>query len=429
MFERPILNRAIHIGLSPNASWEDVSLCTKLLFQPWKWKKGDAALEVEQWFKNYFGVEKAVSFNAGRSALLAILQALNLPKDSEVMLQAFTCVALTNSIKWAGYQPVYVDIDSTLNFSVSSAEKKLTPRTKIMIVQHTFGIPADMDKIVAFSKKHDLVLIEDCAHAFGATYKGKLIGTFGDAAFFSFGRDKIVSSVFGGMAIINNSKLKNQNEKLQFKIQKFQSELSFPKYTWILQQLLHPIITLPVLYLYNFFSLGKAILYIAQKLGLLSFPVCPEEKKGLKSVDFPKKYPNVQAEILLEQLSHLEEFKRRRWLFAKSYFELLHVQEFKMPKKVVGATYLRFNLQTDKASEIRYLAKRRGILLGNWYGQIVDPSGVSLVHAGYTPGSCPNAEKAARECLNLPTYPWLTESQVKRIAALLNDFGLNKRRF
>ena len=424
MFELPIFDRTIHIGLSPNASWEDFFLSFKLLFQPWKWKRGVAVSKAEQWFKDYFGVGAAVSFNAGRSALLAILQSLKLPTESEVMLQAFTCVAVPNSIKWAGYQPVYVDIDSTLNFSVDDAGKKLTPRTKVMIVQHTFGIPADMDEIVAFSQKHDLILIEDCAHAFGATYKSKLIGTFGDAAFFSFGRDKIVSSVFGGMAIINQkSKIKNQ------KLLEYQKVLPYPPYFWILQQVLHPVITVPVLYLYNLLNLGKAILYLAQKVRLISFPVYPEEKYGFRSAEFPKRYPNCLAEILLGQLNHLDEFRKRRRLVAKSYFELLHMPGYYLPKNVSGATYLRYNLQTDQANEIRYLAKRKGIILGNWYSQIVDPSGVSLKLADYTPGSCSNAEKAARKCLNLPTYPILTKTQIKRILVLLNNFSFNKRRF
>ena len=196
--------RPIHIGLSPNTAREDYLVALKTVCQPWMWKKGITITKVESWFKDYFHTETAVSFNAGRSALLAILNSLELEKGSEVFMQAFTCVAVPNAVIWTGAHPVFVDIDSSLNFDVTDALKKVTSKTKAVIVQHTFGVPADMDKIIHFCNKHNLVLIEDCAHSLGATHKGKLVGTLGDASFFSFGRDKVVSSVFGGMAIINS---------------------------------------------------------------------------------------------------------------------------------------------------------------------------------------------------------------------------------
>ncbi len=198
MFRKPIT-----ISLSPNTEADDVFLAVKTIIQPLLWKTGKATSDAEQWFRNYFSVEQAVSFNSGRSALLAILKAFGIGEGDEVLVQAFTCVAVPNSVLWAGAKPVFVDIDATLNMDPKDAEKKITKNTKALIVQHTFGVPAQMDKIIALAKKHHLILIEDCAHALGATYKGKKVGTFGDAAFFSFGRDKVVSSVFGGMAIIN----------------------------------------------------------------------------------------------------------------------------------------------------------------------------------------------------------------------------------
>ncbi len=232
-----IIPRPIAIGLSPNTSVDDYVTALKIIVQPWKWKKGSTTTQVEQWFQDYFQVETSVSFNAGRSALLAILKSFAIGSGDEVLLQAFTCVAVPNSVIWAGAQPIYVDIDHTLNIDVTNAEKKITPHTRALIVQHTFGVPANLEKIIPFCKKHKLILIEDCAHALGATYKGKTTGSFGDAAFFSFGRDKIVSSVFGGMAMIS-SKWKVESGKLK----KYQESLAYPSYFWIFQQLLHPIV-------------------------------------------------------------------------------------------------------------------------------------------------------------------------------------------
>ena len=410
MFTRPI-----HIGLSPNTSREDYFAAGKILVQPWKWKQGEAISQVEKWFADYFGASEVISFNAGRSALLAILESLNLGAGNEVMLQAFTCVAVPNSVIWSHLKPIFIDIDESLNIDVYDAEKKISAKTKVLIVQHTFGTPADMDKIVAFCKKHNLILIEDLAHSLGATYKNKLVGTFGDAAFFSFGRDKIISSVFGGTAIKNQkSKIKNQ------KLIEYQANLSYPSYFWILQQLLHPLISLVALYTYDFFSLGKAILFIAQKLGLLSFPVYVQEKLGKRPIDFPKKYPNALAELLIVQLKKLETANNRRREIAATYFKELKPQ-ISLPKKTSGTVYLRFNLQVPNSDVIRFVAKKQKMILGSWYTNVIDPKGVNLEDISYQWEDCPKAEKCARESVNLPTYPTLSDMQVKQISKLINS--------
>lgn len=407
MFERPI-----HIGLSPNVGVDDFIISLKLLFKPWLWKKGGKVDKVENWFKEYFRVPSAISFNAGRSALLAILEALELPSESEVLLQAFTCVAVPNSVIWAKLKPVYADIDDSLNIDVADAEKKITAKTKVLIVQHTFGIPADMEKIVEFCKKHRLILIEDCAHSLGATCRGKLLGTFGEAAFFSFGRDKIISSVFGGMAITNNKSLGD-------KIVHYRKNLASPSYFWIFQQLLHPLICSVILPVYNVLSLGKVILFIVQRIGLLSFPVYIKEKLGKQPAEFPARYPNCLANLLLVQLDKLEKFNDRRREVVKQYAEGLRKSDFTLPQKLYGAVLLRYNVLTRRADELRFKFKKRGAILGNWYKHIVDPQGVKMENLGYIGGSCPKAEAAAATSLNLPTYPYLGPSQVKEICELL----------
>lgn len=418
-----MIERPIHIGLSPNLTFENFKSSLLLVFQPWKWQQGGSINRVEQWFKNYFGVEVAVSLNAGRSALLAILTSLEIPKDSEVLVQAFTCVAVPNSIRWASLSPVFVDIDRTLNVNVADAEKKVTSKTKVLIVQHTFGIPADMSKITAFCKKYHLILIEDCAHALGATYQTRLIGSFGDASFFSFGRDKIVSSIFGGLAIINQKPAVSQGEDSKInreKLLNYQHNLPYPSSIWIFQQLLHPIITYPALYLYHFFGIGKILLFLSQKLRFLSFPVYENEKKGYRPAQFPRLYPNVLAELLLLQLKKLQLVNEKRREIAEAYFQRLKGKGLTLPHQGKGAVYLRFNVLTSRADELRFIAKSRGIILGNWYHRVIDPEGVDLSKIGYIKGSCPQAEKVSRESLNLPTYPALTARQIQEVVELFN---------
>ena len=132
----------ISTSLSPNTENDDVLLAIKLLFQPWRLKKGAAVKQLEEEFKKYLKVKYAISFNSGRSGLIAILNALNIKeRDDEILLQAFTCNAAVNPILERKAKPVFVDIDDTLNLDPEDLKKKITSKSKAVIIQHTFGWP------------------------------------------------------------------------------------------------------------------------------------------------------------------------------------------------------------------------------------------------------------------------------------------------
>lgn len=403
--------RPIAIGLSPNTQTDDYASSAKMVLTPRKWKNGEYINKVEVVIGNLFKLANVISFNAGRSALYAILKCLNIGKGDEVLIQSFTCIAVPNSVLWTGATPIYVDIDESLNIDVTDAAKKITHKTKALLVQHTFGIAADMDKILHFCKKNKLYLIEDCAHALGATYKGKKVGTFGDAAFLSFGRDKVVSAVFGGAVITTN-------ETLAKKIRQFRNSLAYPSNWWIFQQLVHPLIAALVLPTYSI-GIGKVLLYLFQKLKLLSFPVYQIEKFAKQPKDFPKKMPNALCFLAFTQFGKLERFNAHRKKIAQFYFQELKNTREMLPKADDGAIYLRFTLLSNHADEIRFQAKKKGMLLGNWYSHIIDPKGVDFNKIGYTVGSCPRAEKIARQSINLPTYPTFSQLQTKEVISLI----------
>lgn len=409
-----IFRRAVHIGLSPNISFVDTWTAFQTLVQPWKWSSDEAIRNVEDWFKKYFSTETAASFDAGRSALRAILDCLELPAGSEVLTQALTCVAVPNSIMGAKLVPVYVDVDENFNIDIADAKNKLSSLTKVLIVQHTFGMPGSLDKISSFCKKNNLILLENCAHAFGATYKGKKIGTFGEAAFFSFGRDKIISSVWGGMAITNNNRLGK-------KLVQYQNELKNPSIIWIIQQLLHPIITYISLYTYNFFSLGKLILWISQKLHLITKPVTNEETSGKQVMTIHKKVPGALAILLQVQLGKLEKMNKTRTLMSAKWSKAFENSKFTLPTSSVGSVPLRYTIVSDRADEIRFKAKKSGFVLGNWYQQVVDPIKTDLNQIRYLPNSCPKAESIAGCCINLPTYPLLASEQITKIVNIFTS--------
>lgn len=385
-------------SLSPNTDTDDVIAAWKVLISPWQWKAGSGVSKVEHWFCHYFHTDQAVSFNSGRSALYAILKAFGIGPGDEVLLQAFTCVAVPNSIRWTGAMPIFVDIDQTYNIDPSDMKKKITKHTKAIIIQHTFGIPAKLDTLLAMAKHHRLLVIEDCAHCLGGAVRGKKLGNYGDAAFFSFGRDKVVSSVFGGIAIIGK-RYKLQKKKLKA----IQRQLSLPSYFWIFQQLVHPIFFSIILPSYTM-GVGKVLLVLLQKFRLLSFPVYELEKYGGKPQVFPQRYPNALAVLLLKQLEKIQRLNTMRRENADAYCKALGSSSLiRVPSIHAGSFYLRYPIETEYRDTIRQKAKKKGILLGNWYQGIIDPDGVVLPVVGYRVGSCPQAEKSAKHILNLPT--------------------------
>lgn len=403
-----MFQKVISCALSPNTEKDDVRLAWNTLFNPGVWREGEAIGRVEGWFRDYFFVSSAASFNSGRSALFAILKAFDLGEGDEVLVQAFTCVAVPDAVLWTGAKPVFVDIDETLNIDPDQIEKNITPKTKAIIVQHTFGIPAHMDTMRKIASRHNLILIEDCAHSLGAHYKGKKVGTLGDAAFFSFGRDKVISSVWGGAAIIN-PKFKVQNSKLK----DYQENLPMQTNFWIFQQLLHPVVFSIILRLYDV-VIGKVLLVLLQRLRLLSVPVYPIEKTGGRPDDFPATLPNALAILAFHQLQKLDRFNRQRQEIARLYEEKLEGKHASHS----GAIYLRFPLIVKDAEGARKRARSTGILLGNWYHNTIDPAGVDFFRIGYHLGSCPNAEKAARHIINLPTR--ITADEARKVLEVVS---------
>ncbi len=409
------MKRPIAISLSPNLENKDVLLASKMLFSPLQFFKGEGVRLLEQWFRQYFGVSYAVSFASGRGALVAILKSLTIGKGDEVVLQSFTCVAVPNAVIATGAMPVYVDITDSLTIDTEDLQKKITKKTKAIIVQHTFGIPADIKEIVRIGKKYKVSVIEDCAHGIGEIYEGKKLGSFGDAAFFSFGRDKAFSSVFGGMAITNN-------KALGLAIRQFQRQQGYPNSFWVVQQLLHPIAFFFILPLYNFASLGKVLLVILQRLHVLSFPVLQEEKEGKSVPVFIKKLPNALCNLALLQLKRLNECNQKREKIVNMYLRALQDPKYIMPYKK-SFPLLRFPLLVEKRDELVAILKKNNVYIGKWYAEIIDPKGVDYKKIFYQRGSCPNAEYIATKIINLPTYPTMTEMDAQKVIFLIKQYA------
>jgi dTDP-4-amino-4,6-dideoxygalactose transaminase len=414
--------KPISISLSPNTEKDDIELAFKLLFQCWRWKKGNKIKELEEEFKKYLGVKHAVSFNSGRSALMAILGVLNIKEGDEVLLQGFTCNSAVNPILEKRAKPVFVDVDETLNLDPEDLKRKITGKSKVVMVQHTFGWPAKIDEIEKIAKENQLYLIEDCAHSLGAKYHGRFCGTFGDAAFFSFGRDKVISSIFGGMALTNKYEM---GERLN----NFQKKLSSPPNFWIFQQLLHPILmnwkVMPAYALHPFW--GRLVLGFLHKSGILSKAVYKEEKKGRIGKYFPKLFPNALAILALKQFKKLEKFNNHRKEIADFYKKEL--ENFNLPlaksQKGIEPVFMRYPVLMKKETEetLREARKRRIFLDDGWRRSPVVPPDTDINKMQYIPASCPWAEKVAKNILNLPTHINISKKEAQIIVDFLKTYG------
>lgn len=411
------MKRPIAISLSPNVQKNDIFSALKMLLMFWKFFQCDYIKQLERWFRSYFKVSYAISFASGRGALYTILKALDISKNDEVLMQAFTCVAVSGPILALKAKPVYVDINNSLTMDPVDLEKKITKKSKVIIVQHTFGIPADLDKIIKIAKEHNLTVVEDCAHLLGTIYKNKKIGLYGIASFFSFGRDKAFSSVFGGMVITNN-------KDLGTKIRIFQKRQNFPSFFWTFQQLLHPIAFSFILPTYNLLSIGKIILVVLQKIKLLSFPVIKEEKQGKLPLIFVKKLPNALCFLTINQLKKIEEYNLMRRKIASIYLQKIMKENVIFPYEK-SLPFLRFPVIVNNRDKIFNSFKKKGIYIGKWYSEIIDPIGVNFEKINYKKGVCPKAEEIAGKIINLPTYPTMKTEDAEKIVQMFNKYATN----
>lgn len=177
---------------------------------------GDYLPKFETGFAHYSDCAYGVAVSSGTTAIHLALAALSIGKGDEVLVSTLTNMATFFAVLYQGAIPVPIDIEmETLNLDPKLLEGKVTPRTKAILVVHLFGHPVDMDPVLAVAKKHNLLVIEDCAEAHGAMYKGRKVGSLGDAGAFSFYANKIITTGEGGMVTTNNQSLAETAKNLK----------------------------------------------------------------------------------------------------------------------------------------------------------------------------------------------------------------------
>ena len=193
---------------------QDAENVTEVIRSGMNWATGPNVQEFEARITQYLGIEYAVTFNSGTSALHAILATYGIGEGDEVIVPSFTFIATANAPLFVGAKPVFADIEEkTYGLDPEDVEKKITSKTKAIMPIHYGGSPCFIRELEQVAERHNLLLIEDAAESIGAQVDGKKVGSFGDAAIFSFCAPKVITTGEGG-AVVTNSKEVYENLKL-----------------------------------------------------------------------------------------------------------------------------------------------------------------------------------------------------------------------
>lgn len=346
------------------------------------WAIGPKIEEFEKLLAEYVGTKYALTFNSGTSALYVLMLAYGFGPGDEIIVPSFSFIATANAPLFVGVKPVFAEIEEkTFGLDPKDVEKKITKRTKAIMAVHYGGCACKIKEIKKIVKKHNLILIEDAAESLGAKIGNQKVGTFGDAAMFSFCAPKVITTGEGGVITTNN---RNIYEKM--KLKRSHGRLETENYFAT---------SIPMDYIelgYNFrMSNISAVLGISQ----------------LKKIDKLISMRQINSGYMIKKLSSLKEISLP--IIPKNYIHLF--QMFTI--KINGPKSIREDLK-------KYLNK-------NGIGAKVYFDPIHLTHfyrkeLGYKTGSLPETEKISEHVLTLPMYPGITKKEIDYIVLNVKNF-------
>lgn len=375
--------------------------------------------EFEKRFADKFAAKHAIAFLYGRSGLFALFKCLGI-KNSEIIMPAYTCVVVANAIIYSENIPRFIDIDfKNYNMNLDLVEKAINEKTRAIIGTSLFGYPYDVDRLRKIIEKsgRDILLIQDCAHSFGAEFDNKLICNQGDAALFALNISKQISSIFGGMITTNNDNIYKQLKSYRDK--------NFKKST-LIKNLSHLIYFLST---YITFSppIYRLVNFLERNTPLTdAFTKYYKDNKIDMPKDFMTKMPDINAKVGITQLKKYEKIRNKRRKIADFYRkELKGLNSFILPPLIKGATYSHY---VPRVEERKILIKHmlsKGIQLG----ELIEYSIPHMkAYEKYKEGEYPVSLEASKTTINLPNYPILREKHIKYISEQLREtFSLKKK--
>lgn len=331
--------------------------------------QGEKNEEFEKAFAKFCKKKYSIGVNSGTDALLLLLRAHGIGKGDEVITTAFTYIATAMTASCVGAKPVLVDADpKSYTIDVNKIEENITKKTKAIIPVHLYGQPADMDPIVAIAKKHNLIIIEDCAQAHGSKYKNRILPYYSDGAF-SFYPGKNLGAYGDGGGIVTDDK------NIKTKIELLRNDGSLVKYV-------HKII-------------------------------------GYKS-----RLDTLQAAVLLVKLGYLNEFNKKRRVAALKYNKLLsNIEHVLTPVEMDYAYHIYhvYAIQAERRNDLQQFLAKHGIATVIHY-----PIPIHLQEAykefGFKKGDFPVSEKLADSILSLPMFPEITDSEIEYVYDTIRKF-------
>ncbi len=334
-----------------------------------KYVLGPNVSEFEREYAAYTGTTYSLGISNGTEALHLALLACGVGPGDEVITVPNTYIATVFAISYTGATPVFADVDPrTFNIDVTRLERLITPRTKAILPVHLYGHIVDMDQLLEIAKRHNLYVIEDAAHAHGATFKGRKAGSMGHVGCFSFYPSKVLGAYGDGGAITcNDPEIYDRIKTLRY--------------------------------------MGQHKKYLHEILG------------------FQQRLDEIQAAILRIKLRYLDGWIDRRTEVAEMYTERLQSLPLLTPLVKPDhrhAYYMYTILTPDRDDLIAFLADR-GIGSQPMYPLEV-PHQPAYAHLGHKPGDFPVADAQVKELLCLPMFPELTDAEVGEVCDAINDF-------
>ncbi len=331
--------------------------------------EGDEGKSFESSFSMFCNVEHCVGCGNGLDALVLALKAFEIGEDDEVLVPSNTYIATALAVTYVGAKPIFVEPDiRTYNMNPLLIEKKITTKTKAIMPVHLYGQPCDMNPIVNIAKRHKLIIIEDCAQAHGATYNGKKIGSFGDAAGFSFYPGKNLGAFGDAGACVTNNKV------IADKIRALGNYGSDYKYHHIL--------------------------------------------KGVNS-----RLDELQAAVLSAKLPHLDRMNSKRREIAKAYIERISNPKIVLPYVIDNCepVWHIFAIRCKERDALEKYLFSKGIRTNKHY-----PIPIHLQECysdlGIKKGELPLAEEISETELSIPMYYGMSAEDISYVISSLNAF-------
>ena len=351
-------------------------------------------------FSSEFGTQNYLLTNSGRTALGILMSELKLPKEKKIGIPAFCCAVMATPFITAGYKIQWLDTDEQGMIDPTQVEK-FKKDLSLLLIPHIFGQRAPIKEILEIIQSEEIITVEDCAHSLPSSGRSTEADT--NYKILSFGREKVISCVSGGALLWKDAS--------PFALHSHQ--LQKPKTSWTLSHMLQPLIyslSLPWWY-----QGGKIIPILTQKLKLLPKAVTASEKKGAE--DFPQaKLPFPLQKLLKRQFNHVSKTCKHRTQIAADWSKILE-KTYTASQIITPPNALRLILKLKTPEEKQKILsqfKSRGLLLNDWDGVPISPSGVKLPAFGYKKGLCPNAEDYAAAQITFPTSIRIKSKNLKK---------------